>query len=109
MRRSRRNGAPGAFPGGKLLLTVSALAAQETPDSDRRRIPPAGLCHLLESRLPAEAQCAVDGLNDAVAAAASMLGLAVEEMGPLQLEPVDRRYLLFVSPARVRRPAGHAE
>ena len=94
-------------PGGVLLLTVSALSRLDTPDSDRWRLPPAGLQDLLDTCLPAQAERVVEGRGNAVAAAAFMLGLAVEEMGPRQLEPVDWRYPL-VSLARVRRTPGPA-
>lgn len=90
-------------PGGVLLLTVSALARMETPDSDRWRVPPAGLRDLYASLLPPEAEVEVEGRGNAVAAAAFMLGLAVEEVGRHRLEPVDWRFPL-VTLSRVRCP-----
>jgi SAM-dependent methyltransferase len=90
-------------PGGVLLMTAPALAAQETQDSDRWRFPPAGVQDLLDTLLPAEAECSVQGRGNAVVAAAFLLGLAVEEVGVDALEPVDWRFPV-VSLARVRRP-----
>lgn len=90
-------------PGGVLLLSVSALVRQETPDSDRWRVPPAGLRDLLARHLPAEAEVEVEGRGNAVVAAALVLGLAVEEVGPAALVPQDWRFPV-VSTARVRRP-----
>jgi hypothetical protein len=90
-------------PGGVLLVTTSALTRQETPDTDRWRLPPAGLRDLLTTCLPAEAEVEVEGRGNAVAAAASLLGMVVQELSPAQLAPVDWRFPV-VSLARVRRP-----
>ncbi len=91
-------------PGGVLLITTSALTRQETPDSDRWRLPPAGLFELLTTSLP-QAEVEVEGRGNAVTAAASLLGLSVEEMGTQVLEGDDWRFPVTTL-ARVRRPAG---
>jgi hypothetical protein len=91
-------------PGGVLLVTTSALTRQETPDTDRWRLPPAGLLDLLLTWLPPEAEVQVEGRGNAVAAAASLLGMVVQELSPAQLAPVDWRFPV-VSLARVHRPS----
>ena len=91
-------------PGGVLLITTSALTRQETPDSDRWRLPPSGLLDLLQEHLPAEAEVEVESRGNAVAAAASLLGMAVEELGASRLIAHDWRFPV-VSLARVRRPS----
>jgi SAM-dependent methyltransferase len=91
-------------PGGVLLLTTSALTRQETPDTDRWRLPPAGLADLLIGHLPKDAEVEVTGRGNAVVASAFLLGLVVEELSARQLAPADWRFPV-VSLARVRRPA----
>ncbi len=94
-------------PGGVLLVTTSALTRQETPDTDRWRLPPSGLRDLLTTCLPADAEVEVEGRGNAPTAAASLLGLSVEEFGRARLEPLDWRFPV-VSLGRVRRPSAAA-
>ena len=91
-------------PGGVMLLTTSALTRQETANTDRWRLPPAGLRDLLIRHLPDDADIEVTGRGNAVAATAFLLGLVVEELTDRQLASVDWRFPV-VSLARVRRPA----
>ena len=93
-------------PGGSLLITTGVLCRLETPTTDKWRLPPAGLEALLRQHLPDDAQLDVTAHGNAVAAAAFILGLSVEDVGGATL-PDDWRFPV-VTTARVVRPAVRA-
>ena len=68
---------------------------------------PAGLAELLAATLPAGAEVEVQGRGNLRAVLASLLGLAVDDLGRRRLEPDDWRYPVVVL-ARVRRPPAAA-
>lgn len=90
-------------PGGTLLLTTGVLCRLETPDTDKWRLPAAGLATLFADHLPPDAVVDVRARGNAVAAAAFALGLSVEDVGAAALVPDDWRFPV-VTTARVQRP-----
>lgn len=92
-------------PGGVLLLTVPALSRNDPIDGDFWRFTPAGLRRLLSSALPATASIEVTGFGNAIAGAASFLGLAVEDVGPEHLARTDDAFPVVVA-ARVTKTVG---
>lgn len=93
-------------PGGTLLITTGVLCRLETPTTDKWRLPAAGLEALLRQHLPGDAELEVNSRGNAVAAAAFILGLSVEDVGGATL-PEDWRFPV-VTTARIGRPASRA-
>jgi SAM-dependent methyltransferase len=90
-------------PGGVLLMSVPCLTRLELPRGDLWRFTADGLAHLLASHLPG-AEVHTEQHGNAPAAAAYLIGFAVEEVGEGILEPDDWRFPI-VTMGRVRRPA----
>jgi SAM-dependent methyltransferase len=90
-------------PGGVLLLCVPALAPvkNDTLGSDRWRILPIALEELLQRVCPAAA-IEVVTYGNLLAATALLVGLAVEEVSPQELDLRDDRFPVVVA-ASVRR------
>ena len=77
-------------PGGTLLLTgpVTSPAATDLP-TDAWRFLPLGLKHLAESCLSAGDEMVVSAHGNRVSSVAFLLGLAIEDLRPQDLEPDD--------------------
>lgn len=92
-------------PGGALLVTVPCAARIDTtaPDSDYWRWTPAGLEHLVRCRCPG-AEVQVSGGGNLVATLAALLGLAVEDLAPGDLDDDDSAFPLIAA-AAVLKPA----
>jgi SAM-dependent methyltransferase len=89
--------------GGVLLITVPALSRYDPVDHDYWRFTPAGLRRLLSTELPDIAGIEIESFGDAVAAAASMLGASVEDVGLRYLQQLDPAFPVVVA-ARVAKP-----
>jgi len=91
------------LPGGVLLVSVPCLARLELPHGDFWRLSADGLERLLLTHLPPEAEVQTEQHGNAPAAAAYLLGLAIEDVGEAMIERDDWRFPL-ISLGRVRRP-----
>jgi hypothetical protein len=89
-------------PGGVLLITVPALSRDDPIGGDYWRFTPLGLRRVLETALPASAEIAVEGFGNVLAGAASLFGLAAQEVGAGRLHEHDPSFPVIVC-ARVRR------
>ena len=91
-------------PGGVILMTVPTLSRNDPIGADYWRFTPAGLLRLLTTLLPGDAEIDVSGYGNALAGAASFLGLAVEDVGGEHLRRHDPAFPVIVG-ARVRKSA----
>jgi hypothetical protein len=89
-------------PGGVLLVTVPALSRYDPIEHDYWRFTPAGLRSLLQSTLPERADIEVRAFGNAIAGAASFLGLSVEDLGIAYLNDDDASFPVLVG-ARVHK------
>jgi SAM-dependent methyltransferase len=88
-------------PGGVLLLTVPVVSRVDPVELDLWRFTPAGLERLLRDELP-EATIEVRGYGNLLAALATLLGVAVQELDARKLELHDRFFPIIVG-ARVEK------
>lgn len=100
-----RNAWQALRPGGCLLLTEPCIQRIDPhdPQLDRRRWTPLGFETWLRTTLPG-ARIGSQGLGNVLAAAASLMGLAVEELPVRDLAVQDPAFPLVVC-ARVDRPS----
>lgn len=93
-------------PGGTLLLTAPCITRvdNEAPDSDFWRYTPLGLERRLRQVLPESAEVQTRGYGNVFAAAAFLMGIAVEEFDEKMLAYDDPRFAQ-VSCAIVRKPS----
>lgn len=93
-------------PGGVLLLSLPTIAKadHEFPELDRWRFTPSGVADLLGRCCPG-GEARIVAYGNVLTAVAFLLGLAAEELRPVELEQVDPAFPVLTC-ARVRRPPG---
>jgi SAM-dependent methyltransferase len=92
-------------PGGALLVTVPALSSRVTDARealpDYWRFTPDGLGFLLREAF-GEPNIAVQGFGNVLAATASLMGMAAEELSRRELDAVDPRFPVLVAARAVK-------
>jgi len=78
-------------PGGTILASMAGLLPLTGDAADYWRLSPDGWCEQLAAAWP-DATIEVEGHGNCLAAIASQLGLAVEELSPGELDVVDPRF-----------------